>query len=413
MRILHTADWHLGQLFHGYDRIYEQTCFLNWLLELLIKERIDVLLLAGDVFDTPNPPVLSQNQYYAFLAQAKERVPHLQIIIIAGNHDSAGRLEAPSPLLETRQITVVGTVKRDPSGDVDLESFLVPLKNQDGSIAAWCVAVPFLRPGDVPKCPDAADPFLAGIAKIYEGTTALAFSRITPGQAVLAMGHCHLHQGMVSEQSERRLVIGGAEALSSDIFDGKLAYVALGHLHLPQSFGPVKTIRYAGSPLPLAFSEIDYPHQVIVFNLEAGTVSGIESIRIPRFVELLRIPKSPKPLAQVLEELQSFDFQRFTTETSPYLEVQVEVQGPEPGLRAKIEEVLEGKPVKLVPLVLSYPAASTDTCSVKLTLEELHRLHPEEIFRRIYKKQYAIEPPDVLLKALGELLVGTGEEVCL
>ena len=112
MRLLHTADWHLGQTFYQFERSYEHQCFLDWLLETLVSEAIDALLIAGDIFDNTNPSAAAQRQLYRFLAAAKRRLPKLAIVIIAGNHDSGGRLEAPTPLLEGFDITVIGHTDR-------------------------------------------------------------------------------------------------------------------------------------------------------------------------------------------------------------------------------------------------------------------------------------------------------------
>lgn len=108
MKILHTADWHLGQTFYEYSRYDEHVRFLDWLRRQIKERKIDVLLVAGDIFDGPNPSAESQRLYYSFLRRVTAECPALQIIIIAGNHDSAARLEAPNPLLEEMNITVRG-----------------------------------------------------------------------------------------------------------------------------------------------------------------------------------------------------------------------------------------------------------------------------------------------------------------
>src|SRR5437868_773213 len=100
MRFLHTSDWHLGQTLHHFERGYEHQCFLDWLLDTISAEQADALLIAGDIFDNANPSAASQKQFHRFLRQAKNRAPNLNIVIIAGNHDSPGRLEAPGPLLQ-------------------------------------------------------------------------------------------------------------------------------------------------------------------------------------------------------------------------------------------------------------------------------------------------------------------------
>src|SRR5687767_10085975 len=117
MRLLHTSDWHLGQNLHNYDRAYEHQCFLDWLVDTLADERIDALLIAGDVFDNANPAASAYRQLYRFLQRARARVPHLQVVVIAGNHDSPGRLEAPTPLLEAHGTVVIGNVVRRHDGE--------------------------------------------------------------------------------------------------------------------------------------------------------------------------------------------------------------------------------------------------------------------------------------------------------
>src|ERR1700722_9229394 len=134
MRILHTADWHLGQLFHDFDRYHEHQCFLDWLVECIALQKADVLLVSGDVFDTANPSSLTQRQLYKFLAQTKVKSPDLQIVLTAGNPGSAGGLEAPIPLLQDLKITVVGQVRRNEQGEIDYNPLIVPLKNDKKAI---------------------------------------------------------------------------------------------------------------------------------------------------------------------------------------------------------------------------------------------------------------------------------------
>lgn len=142
MKLLHTSDWHLGQSLNQFDRSFEHAQFLSWLLDTLESEQVDTLLIAGDVFDNTNPSAASQTQLYQFLTQARRRVPHLGIVMTAGNHDSPGRLEAPAPFLSLFDASVVGQIGRSVDG-VDLNRIVVPLKNHTGQVAAWCIAMPF------------------------------------------------------------------------------------------------------------------------------------------------------------------------------------------------------------------------------------------------------------------------------
>ena len=402
MRLLHTSDWHLGQSLHQYDRLHEHERFLDWLLETLVEESVDVLLVAGDLFDNSNPSAAAQACLYRFVIEARQRVPHLNIVLTAGNHDSPARLEAPSPLLSMFDTHVVGQVSRSADEDA-LERLVVPLRDRHGDIRAWCIAMPFLRPGDVPRIDDADDPYIAGIAALYRQAFACADARREPGQAIVAIAHCHLSGGQTSAESERRILIGGAEALSADIFDEAIAYVALGHLHLPQQVGGRASRRYSGSPLPMSFAEIGYPHQVVIVDLEGEGVAAIRARRIPRSVELLRVPVRPAPLAQVLAELAGLDLPERPEAEWPYLQVRVQLGAPEPALRTQIESALQGKPVRLARIETSYTQGERAEAVQATSIAELDALEPEDFFRRLYQQRFGAAVPADLLQAFGEL----------
>ncbi len=412
MRFLHTSDWHLGQTLHNFERTHEHACFLDWLLDAIATEQAEGLLIAGDIFDNANPSAASQKQLYRFLQQAKTRAPHLNIVIIAGNHDSAGRLEAPGPLLEGLDVTVIGHVARLSNGDIDLDRMVVPLKNRAGVIAAWCLAIPFLRPGDVPRIDsEDGDAYMEGIALLYRQVLDVALLRRQPGQAIIALGHCHMVGGEISAESERRIVIGGTEALSAGIFASSVAYAALGHLHLAQRVGKQAHLRYCGSPLPMSFAEIGYAHQILRVDLDGESVHNITEIPVPRAVELLRVPKQPAPLEEVLAALIALDLPALSdTSTFPYLEVRVRLEAPEPGLRARIEAALENKPIRLAKIEIT-SAQKTSTGDTPMSLDDLDRLQPDDIFKRLYRRRYGAEASAEQLDAFAELLFEPADEV--
>lgn len=439
MRLLHTSDWHLGQSLHNFDRHYEHQCFLDWLLETIVSEQADALLVAGDIFDNANPSAASQRQLYTFLQQARARAPQLDIVVIAGNHDSPGRLEAPGPLLEVHGTTVIGYPHRDADGAIAMERMLVPLTGKDGKVGAWVLAVPFLRHGDVPRpaaaapaaeapgadaapCPpgqadteapttagDASppapqpDPYLAGIAELYRQAIELAAARAAEGQAIVAMGHCHMVDGTMSADSERRIVIGGTEMLPAGIFPPPIAYAALGHLHLAQQVGPHAHIRYCGSPIPLSFAETSYPHQVLRIDFDGAQVNAITPLPIPRAVQLLRIPAKPAPLDEVTAALAALDLPDAPLEQQPLLEVRILLNAPEPGLRSSIEKALEGKPVRLAKIETS-SAARASFEEAAISLDQLATLQPDDIFKRLYQQRYGSEAPPEQLAAFAELV---------
>jgi exonuclease SbcD len=416
MRLLHTSDWHLGQTLHTFERGYEHQCFLDWLLDTLVHERVDALLIAGDIFDNSNPSAASQRQLYRFLQQARARAPQLDIVVIAGNHDSPGRLEAPGPLLEAHGTVVIGNVARKDDGEIDLDRLLVPLHGNDGTVQAWVLAIPFLRPGDVPRVAQPADgsapidPYLHGITQLYRQAHALAQAQRQPGQAIVAMGHCHMIDGTASLESERRIVIGGTEALPAAMFDDAIAYAALGHLHLAQRVGKQDHLRYSGSPLPLSFAEVGYTHQVVLVDLADGRATAITPLPVPRAVPLLRIPATPAPLKDVLAALVALDLPDLPVHARPFLEVRVLLDAPEPSLRAQVEAALEGKPVRLAKIEPTRKASKQQEADAVLTLDQLAHMQPDDIFRRLYKQKYDADAPHEQLSAFAELMLDGGHD---
>jgi len=395
MRLLHTSDWHLGQTLYDFDRSFEHQRFLDWLLATLKAEQPDALLIAGDVFDNSNPSASAQHQLYRFLTAARVQVPHLSIVMVAGNHDSPGRLEATAPFLTLFEAAVVGHIQRRADHSIDLERLVVPLRDAQGKVAAWCLAIPFLRPGDVPRVERAADPYLEGVAELYRQALAVALARREPGQAIIAMGHCHMVGGQVSETSERHIVIGGAEALSAGMFDPAIVYAALGHLHLPQAVGGNAHIRYSGSPLPMSFAEVDYRHQVLRIELDGEAVTEIQPIPIPRAVQLLRVPKKPAPIEEVLAALAALDLPDRPEQEQPYLEVRVRLDAPEPGLRTRVEAALAGKALRLARIEPTSARSGADQDEpAALSLSDLERLAPESIFVRLCEQKIGAETPE-------------------
>ncbi|MBP8301337.1 MAG: exonuclease subunit SbcD, partial [Planctomycetes bacterium] len=162
MRILHTADWHLGHTLRDHSQEAEHVHFLGWLVQTVVARRVDVLLIAGDVFDTANPPPAAWRLWFQFLGELKRERPEVQVVVIAGNHDSAARLEAPRDLLAAFDVRVVGSVVRGSDGKLKFDELLVPLRGADGKVAGICAAVPFLRGSDVlalvPPKPPVANP---------------------------------------------------------------------------------------------------------------------------------------------------------------------------------------------------------------------------------------------------------------
>lgn len=397
MRLIHTSDWHLGQTLHGQDRDFEHAAFLAWLLDTLVAQRADALLIAGDIFDTVNPPLRAQERLYDFVVEAHRRLPRLDIVMIAGNHDSGGRIELPAPLMRRLNAHALGRVEWLDEDALDSDRLLLPLHREDGEIGAWCLALPFLRPAEVTGGA-VGDDYLAGIARVHRELIAAAEARRTPQQALVAVSHAHMAGAAVSEDSERNIVIGNAEALPASLFPEAVAYIALGHLHKPQQVAGQPRIRYSGAPLPLSFAEVNYPHQVLLVELDGASLSSVEALRVPRAVDMLRV--GPAPLAEVLEQLAALPASALERERQPWLEVRVQLEQPQPDLRQQIEAALDGKGCRLVRIASEYRGRGEEAA----TLVGLDQLDPQELFRRSWQAEYGNEADAQVLEDFLTLL---------
>lgn len=404
MRIVHTSDWHLGHTFHEISRRTEHLAFFEWLLGRLSALAADALLVAGDIFDTSNPSAEAQADLYEFLAAARRRVPGLDIVLVGGNHDSASRLDAPEPLLHAFGVRVVGGLPRSRNGAVAYTRLIVPLTDKAGVVVAKVVAMPFLRPADLPIIKDeGVDALIEGVRRVYSEVIAHAERERAPGQALLAMGHLYMSGTAISELSERKILGGNQHALPTDLFPESLAYVALGHLHLAQAVAR-ESIRYSGSPIPLSMAEIDYPHQICVVDIDDGKLVSVECEPIPRKVELLRVPAEARPLVEVEAALAAMASRvHLPPDEQPIIEVPVLLEQPEPALRTTVEKALEGKGVRLARISTRYTGTG-QALADSLPKTTLRDLQPEEVLRQRWAREHEGELPADLLAAFHQLL---------
>ncbi|MCP4808079.1 MAG: exonuclease subunit SbcD [Proteobacteria bacterium] len=388
MKLLHTADWHLGHAMAGFDREHEHRRFLEWLLEQLAT--VDALLVAGDVFDTANPSIKAERLWFWFLATARARHPDLDIVVIAGNHDSADRMDAPNPMLEALGVAVVGS--HEPTRT------LQPLTRADGTVGAWVLAIPYLRISDLPRVE--GDTVRDGVGTLYEKALDRARRKRTDDQALIAMGHLLATGAATSPDSERKVLGGDAGAVSPTLFPPDVAYTALGHLHLAQEVGR-PDVRYSGSPIPLSMAERHYTHEVRLVELDGAELLSSTALMVPRAVDLVRIPdEGHAALAEVIPRLEALPDAGLAPSDDPYLEVRIRLEGPQPRLRERIERALSGKAVRLLRVV-------TDKVGDQKALDDpqaLEDLEPGDVFRRLWARHYEGEPPSEIQAVFDELL---------
>jgi exonuclease SbcD len=425
MRILHTSDWHLGQTLHDLHREEEHAAFLSWLLDRAAEHDVDALVITGDIFESSNPPAQVQRTWYRFLADAGRRRKGLQVVAIAGNHDSAARLEAPRDVLQALDVHVIGDLPRERNGFA-ADKAIVPLTDQTGVVKALVAAVPFLRASDVSTEQAAdfgegvpgeatdvrSDPLIEGVRKIYAEAAAALRSRQSAGQAIILTGHLYTSGTKLSDLSERKILGGNLHALPADIFTPDISYVALGHLHFPQRVGGRENVRYAGAPIPLSLGEADYPHQVVLVEFDGEYASRVEPIKVPRLVNVLRLPEEgPEPKDVVLSRLRKLpddpDPRRAGPDLRPYLEVRVLYPASDITVKSEIEKAVEGKNARLVKV--DPPQRGTGEAASEQVAASLSEVTPEEVFRMKHARDVGGAPAVELLSAFNEILVQAEE----
>ncbi len=294
-RILHTADWHLGKMLNEQSREGEQKRFLDWLLNQVVALEVDAVLVAGDVFDSANPPQSAEALYYDFVAELN-RKSSASLVLIAGNHDSANQLEAPKRVLKALRTHVHGAIADDPADR------LLLLPSAEAPKVAIAL-VPFLREKDLrvgksgDKEAEVRKEIVVGISRVYE-ETARAAKAAKIACPIIATGHLTV-AGASSSESERDIHIGGLGAVDSSVFPEIFAYVALGHLHRPQSTDNAGRVRYSGSPIALSFSEVDDKKEVRLLDVtRKGVVQS--AVPIPVFRQLVQLITSLEALDEDL-----------------------------------------------------------------------------------------------------------------
>lgn len=398
MKLLHTSDWHLGQRFINRERSEEHERALQWLLTVLREQAVDLLIIAGDVFDTGNPPNYALRQYYRFLTQVRDTGCR-HVLVIGGNHDSPATLNAPQELLHALDIRVFGCVPRNAEGEVDYAAELLPLHDAAGQLQAVVAAVPFLRDRDL-KYSQAGETSAEreaavkqGIAEHYAQLAEHLQNNDVPEVPFIATGHLFAAGAALSD-SEKTIHVGNLGQLSAAQFPELFDYVALGHLHQPQQVGGCQHIRYSGSLLPLSFKENPSSKQVLLVEFVGKRLQKVTPLPLPVWRPLVRLSGSLENLCEQLAEL------RHDSDLSTWVEVELERSYADAA--NQLQAVIKGKPIEILKIMLK---RSEQCLKLDDFSEDLDALTPLEVFqRRCELAQKSEEDRQVLQGRFEELL---------
>mgnify|MGYP001070259936 CR=1 FL=1 len=409
MRLLHTADWHLGISTGPISRAEDHDRFLDWLLDRLSVDEVDVLLVAGDVFDTMQPSADALRRYYRFLARIAA-TGISQVVVVGGNHDSASRLQAPAPVLESLDVHVVGGVG---PGTLEDDTCVVPLRDRAGEVRAVALAVPYIhefrlgvRTTELDRS-EARGAFVERFTQVYRSLTDRAEAS-WPGVPVVALGHMTVGEGTDRDEYPQEIhQVGTIDALPPDVFDPRIRYVALGHIHRCRPTDASRRAWYSGTPVATSLNETSTRKVLLVeLDEETGNVSEVRTSEVPASRALLEIEGAPDVLVERVgglrwdEPLPPLLFLRAVTDHMPS-DLQSRLQEalgahPEDG-RPAIVELRQLRETEL-PESEARPQAGLDT------------LTPPQVFEALLRAR-GFSDADDLVSAFSELRSMTEDDV--
>ncbi len=406
LRILHTSDWHLGQHFIGKSREACHRAFFQWLTHTIERERIDVLLVAGDIFDTATPPSYARELYHQLLANLHHY--QVQTIILGGNHDSVAVLSESASLLRVLNTQVI------PGLAAERSSHLVPLRNKAGQPCAVLVALPFLRARDLSSYQgllsqagqteqDKNRDLQQQIAALYQQlyADALQHAQQLSERPLPILGTGHLTTvGASRTESVREIYIGNLEAFRADGFP-PFAYLALGHIHQAQQVAGNPYFRYSGAPLALGFDEINSEKQVLLIEIdEQGQVALPVSLPIPTIQPMASVTATLGDVRQqVLSQLSQRmpDWQQQATPTQLWLEI---ILTGEDALLSDVQLQLQQQLAELPVEVLKLRRARSSAQAVAAVPLSLHELTPNDVLHERLRLEQLSDESEQRLTAL-------------
>ncbi len=396
MKFIHTADWHLGNSMHDIDRIKEVSTFFDWLKEQINEQKAEALIVSGDIFDTINPPVAARHEYYRFLASLLDTGCQ-NVIIVAGNHDSAPLIDAPKDLLEALNIHVVGSIS-----DVKVENCVFELKNSEGNVCAICAAIPFVREPDLRRFAYDGDDFVNKsfgelYKRAYEAADSLRAGRNIP---IIATGHLYAANlegrlaevpcGEKTDDGTKRIdLVGNLGAINVSVFPvfpSGFDYVALGHIHYPTRVAKNDRIRYSGSPFILGFDEVNIPRKILLVETERGSVPEVTQIDVPQIFDFIRIEGTIDEIKEKAGQLCSGKFERKT-----YIEIMYKVETGR-NIHDAFADIKINPPLYIVSWRPKFPEQRYDTSLESFGVSDVKELSEEDVFRTLILSKEGLDP---------------------
>ena len=387
MRIVHTSDWHAGQLWKSRNRLGEFEAILDDLGDFIEHERIDLLLVSGDIFDVGAPTAEAERVVFRFFRRVGRA--GTKTVAIAGNHDSAVRMEAWGTLAELVDVHAVGHPRAADRGGV------ITISNRTGERAV-VAAVPWSPVRNIVSALEmvtdengARQHYARWMKQLIEHLSA----RFAPDAINLLIAHAHI-DGAALSGSERKVHLGAGWVVSPQALASRAHYVALGHIHRPQMIEAAPSPAcYAGSPMQLDFGEAGEQKSFVVIDAHPGQAASIE--RVPY--------RGGIPLRQVRATLAELEQESDALSKSGWLKVIVPLAAPDPDLGAKVRRLLPNA------VAVDYDPLWGEILPPQV---DHHGLAPAELFRIYFRDQHGTEPDEALVEVferMHEMARGPGE----
>lgn len=388
MKIIHTADWHIGQNFYNYDRSEEHKYFFNQLNNIIDKELPDALLICGDIYHTSIPSNASTKLYTQALVELHNSHPSMRIYVIAGNHDSYTQLEATKEVWNLANTRISGIINYDKEKRPVIEDLIdyIPGKG-------YVAMVPYRYMQDINIFKEIED-------KVKQMNTA--------GEPLFIMGHLAVKNSNFTGHDINN--IGGIDCEDTQSFGNYFSYIALGHIHYPQTLlDDGKMIRYSGSALHINFDE-NYPHTIsVVTSNSINKIKEIREIKIEQKEKMYTIPAEPAPFDQVKKILEDFN-----PEKSGYLRLNILVKDYLPNsCQNEIFNILSTKEN------LKYCLTKTtrqDVLEKEMSLkqfntEEIKNISPLELAKISYEEKNNTPMDDEMIELLKSIINETDKTI--
>ncbi|TVY09129.1 exonuclease SbcCD subunit D [Paenibacillus cremeus] len=387
MRILHTADWHLGRSLEGRSRLPEQEAFIDELVRIVQEQQIDLVLLAGDVYDSVNPPAAAEQLFYDALARISDQGAR-PVYVIAGNHDHPDRLAAAAPLADKLGVTLVGL----PEARV----YETTIRRTDEKAVLFALPYPSESRLKELLSDDIQEELLrAAYSERVKHIVAEQARHYREDTVNLLMSHLYVLGGKETD-SERPIQVGGAYTVDTTALSAGAQYVALGHLHRPQYVKSRTMMRYCGSPLAYSFSEAGYAKSVTVLDIKPGAEPQVEEIYLSCGRPLVEW-KAKGGLSEVYSWLDAGKDANAWIDLEIYLNETMSLEQLH-----KLRQAHEGL-IHIRPIYPELEQASLEAAAAA-------KLPMDELFRRFYERQTGgAQPEPELIQLFLELLADEEE----